>query len=209
MALRATILPYTAKCVRGQIAVTPMDKSRNGFIPAITFLVVLLIAGAIFYIGTHVKVVNLGYKINGEMQKKETLIEDNKRLKLQIARLQSPTRIEKEALEQLGLALPKPNQIVSLSRWEEVEARQPAVPADPQKPAPVATAKPFPATVKQLPAPVKAPPLPVKKSPEVIVATLVAPRAEKNPLALKGSAGTASPVKRKESVPAVMLDPMP
>lgn len=75
--------------------------------------------GALSYVNTRVRVVNLGYKINQELQKKENLIEENKRLSLEIAQLKSPTRIETEAREKLGLRLPEVGQVVYAAKLEE------------------------------------------------------------------------------------------
>ncbi|MCC7344519.1 MAG: cell division protein FtsL [Deltaproteobacteria bacterium] len=118
MARGATSILHHAKSVRRQPTFSPLDKSRRVFLFAFVSLVVLASACAIFYIGTHIQAVNLGYKIGQELQRKEQLIEENKRLSLEIARLKSPTRIEAEAKEALGLELPKTQQVFYLSRWE-------------------------------------------------------------------------------------------
>lgn len=119
MARGATSILHQAKSVRRQPAFSPLDKSRRIFLFAFLSLIVLTSACAIFYIGTHIQAVNLGYKISQELQRKEELIEENKRLSLEIARLKSPIRIEAEAKETLGLQLPKTQQVFYLSRWEQ------------------------------------------------------------------------------------------
>ncbi|MFO1464137.1 MAG: cell division protein FtsL [bacterium] len=118
MARGATSISYTAKSVRRQPTFSPLDKSRRVFLFACLSLIVLASACAIFYIGTHIQAVNLGYNIGQELQRKEALIEENKRLSLEIARLKSPTRIENEAKDTLGLALPKTQQVFYLSRLD-------------------------------------------------------------------------------------------
>lgn len=126
---RATSIFYTAKSVRRQPTFSPLDKSRRTFLGAFLTMIVLASTCAVFYIGTHVQAVNLGYKISQELQKKETLIEENKRLDLEIARLKSPTRIEEEAKDVFGLVLPKTQQVYYLSRWdEELNSRLAAAP---------------------------------------------------------------------------------
>lgn len=103
---------YSSRCIKGQDVLSELDRSRPFFMVVLSVLLTLAIVGAIFYIGLRVKVVNLGYRINQEIQAKERTIEENKRLSLEIARLKSPTRIEFEAKERLGLQLPAPHQIV-------------------------------------------------------------------------------------------------
>lgn len=163
MARGATSILHHAKSVRRQPTFSPLDKSRRVFLFAFLSLVVLASACAIFYIGTHIQAVNLGYKIGQELQRKEELIEENKRLSLEIARLKSPIRIEAEAKETLGLELPKTQQVFYLSRWEPdtlmqvagavptakaPEARAPAKKPEPAKALAAAEpeAKPKPAT---------------------------------------------------------------
>jgi len=119
MARGATSISYTAKSVRRQPTFSPLDKSRRVFLLSFLSLIALASACAIFYIGTHIQAVNLGYDIGQELQRKESLIEENKRLNLEIARLKSPTRIETEAKETLGLTLPKTQQVFYLSRLED------------------------------------------------------------------------------------------
>lgn len=119
MARGATSILHQAKSVRRQPTFSPLDKSRRIFLFAFLSLIVLTSVCAIFYIGTHIQAVNLGYKISQELQRKEELIEENKRLSLEIARLKSPIRIEAEAKDTLGLQLPKTQQVFYLSRWEQ------------------------------------------------------------------------------------------
>ncbi len=119
MARGATSISYTAKSVRRQPTFSPLDKSRRVFLLSFLGMIALASACAIFYIGTHIQAVNLGYDIGQELQRKEALIEENKRLDLEIARLKSPTRIETEAKEKLGLTLPKTQQVFYLSRLED------------------------------------------------------------------------------------------
>lgn len=109
----------TAKCLKKQPEFSPLDKSRNVFIATLTFLIIIFMGASIFYISTHVKVVGIGYKINQELALKQQLIEDNKRLSLKIARLRSPTHIERTATEILGLRRPGPGQIVNLSALDD------------------------------------------------------------------------------------------
>ncbi len=209
MARGAILTYYTAKSVRRQAAVSSLSKSRHSLVFGATFLLALLIAAAIFYIGMHVKVVNLGYQINQELQKKEKLIEDNKRLDLEIARLKSPTRIEHEAKEKLGLVMPSAGQILYLSKLEDPAALE--------------------AVAKSLPLPPTSNPSTEKRISETGVNEIktmgikeekkIAEKTEKKIVSRKvlvakivegeSRLKTQLAPKRKETIPAVMLDPMP
>jgi cell division protein FtsL len=46
------------------------------------------------------------------MKEERTLIESNKKLRLEIATLKSYTRIERLALEELRMVKPKPEQVI-------------------------------------------------------------------------------------------------
>jgi cell division protein FtsL len=71
----------------------------------------ILVCGILFYIWLQVQIVSLSYDISrGQKQRKE-LIEINKKLRIQLANLKAPDRIEQIALNQLGLRPPQRGQI--------------------------------------------------------------------------------------------------
>lgn len=192
---RATSIFYTAKSVRRQPTFSPLDKSRRTFLGAFLTLIILTSACAVFYIGTHVQAVNLGYKLSQELQKKEHLIEENKRLDLEIARLKSPTRIEEEAKEVFGLVLPKTQQVYYLSRWDEdLNLRLAAAPEK----APVAK-EPMKETAKQAAAEEKT----LAKAPEKPSAA----KPEKSEKAKTASAKTEAPTKTVAKAPVAKTTP--
>jgi len=133
----ATSIFYTAHSVRRQPEMAPTKEKRPFYFAAITTLLSFAIAGALFYIGIRVKVVNLGYRINQEILNKESLIEDSKKLDLEIARLKSPTRIESEARHSLGLSLPTPSQIIYVDRVTPAELSRTLAQITPGKAKPI------------------------------------------------------------------------
>jgi cell division protein FtsL len=72
----------------------------------------LLILSSLFFVWSRIQVIQLGYEISQALKQGRTLDEGNKRLKLEIATLKSYSRIEKIAVEDLGLSKPKPDQVV-------------------------------------------------------------------------------------------------
>ncbi len=72
----------------------------------------LFLGELFFYTWCRVNNVNLGYEVAQETEKKTKLIAYQENLKIELARLKSPERIEKIAREQLGLVRPKPEQII-------------------------------------------------------------------------------------------------
>lgn len=78
----------------------------------ITFLMVFFIGGSLFYVWSRIRVVQLGYEISCAMREGIKLAEENKKLRVEIATLKSYARIEKIAMEELGMTKPKPEEVI-------------------------------------------------------------------------------------------------
>jgi cell division protein FtsL len=72
---------------------------------------IILVTGVIFYIWIQVQVVNLSYDLSRAQKQRKELVEINKKLRIQLANLKAPDRIEQIALNQLGLRPPQRGQI--------------------------------------------------------------------------------------------------
>jgi cell division protein FtsL len=66
------------------------------------------------YVWCRVQVVKLGYQLSDSHQLHTRLVNDNKKLHLELARLKAPERVQRIAIEQLGLKHPTKDQIVVL-----------------------------------------------------------------------------------------------
>lgn len=75
-------------------------------------LILLAIGGALFYVWSRIQVIQLGYEISNALKEEKELKETNKKLRLEIARLKSYSRIERYAVEELRMAKPKPEQVI-------------------------------------------------------------------------------------------------
>lgn len=203
--------PSKAKCLSKQPEFSRLDKSRSFFLRGLTLLVFLLTGAALFYINTHVQVVGIGYDIDQALAKKQNLIEENKKLSLEIARLRSPIRIETEARETLNLTVPAPHQWVLLTQlpssthlFAQVAGVPSPSPSPQPTPEPKKTKKSAPIAAEQKTTGSK--PVPKK----VIVAKIIgAPSPPKTKASPAKSDLAKNFAKPKESVPAVLLDPMP
>jgi cell division protein FtsL len=71
----------------------------------------LLLVGVIFYVWLQVQIVNLSYDISRAQTQRKELVEINKKLRIQLANLKAPDRIEQIALNQLGLRPPQRGQL--------------------------------------------------------------------------------------------------
>jgi len=72
----------------------------------------VLVAVALVYVWSHLYNTQLKYQIAEEMTVRENLMEENRRLKVEIATLKSPQRIESIARDKLKLQYPEREQVV-------------------------------------------------------------------------------------------------
>ncbi|MCG6919331.1 MAG: cell division protein FtsL [Deltaproteobacteria bacterium] len=86
---------------------------RRRLTTAIAIFVWLLLSG-FGYVWCRVQVVELGYQLSDSHQLHSRLMNDNKKLHLELARLKAPERVQRIAIEQLGLKQPTKDQIVVL-----------------------------------------------------------------------------------------------
>ena len=66
------------------------------------------------YVWCRVQVVQLGYLLSDAHRQHTQLLNDNKKLQLELARLKAPERLERIAIQKLGLRHPTKDQIVVL-----------------------------------------------------------------------------------------------
>ncbi len=92
---------------------TKVDRMKGAVFKYIFTLIVLAFFCSLFYIWSRIQVVNIGYEINRGLALKEKLIEENKRLSLEVATLKSPVRLESLAKNQFQMDLPQKSQILN------------------------------------------------------------------------------------------------
>jgi cell division protein FtsL len=121
---------------------TTQVSSRNGvsvgrvllhLLPAV-LLAALFAAVGILHVTSRVFVVDMGYRLSKAQSEASTLTRENDRLKLELATLKAPARLEKLAREQLGMMMPPGSSVVALQpelpgvrrNTGKAEARTPA-----------------------------------------------------------------------------------
>ncbi len=89
----------------------PKEVSRNlVFVAlAVTFL---LITCSLFYVWAHHQIISLGYEISRAYEKEQELLNTNNRLRLELAALKTPSRIEGKALKEFGFVKAEKEQFV-------------------------------------------------------------------------------------------------
>jgi cell division protein FtsL len=73
-----------------------------------------LLCSGFGYVWCRVQVVHLGYQLSEVHHIHSRLLNDNKKLHLELARLKAPERVQRIAIEQLGLKHPRKDQVVVL-----------------------------------------------------------------------------------------------
>ncbi|HTZ39053.1 MAG TPA: cell division protein FtsL [Syntrophales bacterium] len=93
---------------------TAMEMRETKGLRVSTFILSLLVmvAVALVYVWSHLHNTQLKYRIAEEMTVRDSLVEENRRLKMEIATLKSPQRIESIAREKLKLQYPEREQLV-------------------------------------------------------------------------------------------------
>lgn len=86
---------------------------RPRLLPLFTFIAIVL-AVAIFFVWSRIQVVNLAYDISSLEGRLRGLQQETQRLRLEAASLRSPARIERVAMNRLGLRLPASEQVVTV-----------------------------------------------------------------------------------------------
>ena len=82
-------------------------------LPAV-LLFALFAAVGILHVTSRVQVVDMGYRLSKAQSEGNALTRENDRLKLELATLRAPARLEKLAREQLGMMMPSGSAVVSL-----------------------------------------------------------------------------------------------
>lgn len=102
-----------AKVFSGGVAAQQRVKQKNAdpLFAAIKVIIVVLLF-TLFYLWSRLEVVSLGYEIAEANKERKSLMDDNKRLKLESLSLKSPQRIEAIATDRLGLVYPKREQVI-------------------------------------------------------------------------------------------------
>ena len=109
----------TAYAVRRPVANTYLvrerDRRRWRELGLVLLAVIPLGLALVFYTWIHLEVVATGYDITVMERELEELLQEERRLRLEASRLASPERVERFAVEQLGLRAPELEQMVFIT----------------------------------------------------------------------------------------------
>ncbi len=78
------------------------------------FIASVLMAVALIYVWSHIHMTELEYQVAQELSSRERLAEEQAKLKVELATLKSPQRIETFAREKLQMTYPGREQVILL-----------------------------------------------------------------------------------------------
>jgi cell division protein FtsL len=115
---------YFRKAIDNSRLVREVDPIRKREMHLFTGTVVICFLMALVYLGQHCRSIEYGYKIEDSRAKREQLEDVNRTLKLEVATLKDPERINALA-GPMGLALPAVGQV---QRMDEGDSRDSGAP---------------------------------------------------------------------------------
>ena len=87
------------------------EVNRN-LIFVVLVVALVFIVSSLFYVWSHHQIISLGYETSQASREEQAYLQENKQLRLEVAALKAPGRIEKMAQQQLGLGIPQREQLI-------------------------------------------------------------------------------------------------
>jgi cell division protein FtsL len=101
----------TAEAIKNNLYGEEKTVSGLRYSTLIVISVVLMVL-ALLYVWSHIHMTQLEYKIAAEISKKDDMLEEQRKLKLEYATLKSPRRIEAIAKNTLQMSYPDREQVI-------------------------------------------------------------------------------------------------
>jgi cell division protein FtsL len=101
------------KVARSRAAIENREGSGSK-VSSFILAVCVIVAAALLYVWSHLKNTQLKYQMAEEISVRSSLQEENRKLKVEIATLKSPKRIEAIAREKLNMAYPEREQVIRI-----------------------------------------------------------------------------------------------
>jgi cell division protein FtsL len=87
------------------------EVNRN-LIFVVLVVAMVFIGSSLFYVWSHHQIISLGYETSQASREEQAFLQENKQLRLELAALKAPSRIEKLAQQRLGLGTPQKEQLI-------------------------------------------------------------------------------------------------
>ncbi len=115
---------YTRKRIDNSRLVRPLEPSRLKECARLVALGAFLAGGGLLYTWQHFQCIQLSYQLETLKSKRSETQVRNQSLRLDVARLRDPMRIDVIARRQLGLGGPAPGQVENLNGPTDAELAQ-------------------------------------------------------------------------------------
>ena len=123
---RGTPEIYFSKAIDNSRLVRQTDPKRRREMAAFVGALALLFALSMVYAWQHFSAIEYGYRIEKLRSERETLLEENRQLKLQEASLRDPERIDQLA-QKMGLKSPSAGQVMRMEPGESADNSAPVM----------------------------------------------------------------------------------
>ena len=122
---------YEKRIINNNVIREADSKGHRDYI-VVTALAAMFLFGLFVYGWQHYQWIQYGYRIEEAQKKKEQLAEIGRQLRLERASLRSPQRIDSIARGELGMVIPAPGQLVTLSADAPLTIPLPQQPDQPE-----------------------------------------------------------------------------
>jgi len=100
------------------------DLLENIGYSSLVMTVIIIMTTAIIYVWSHNHMTTLEYRVAAEVNKQEQLLEEQTKLRVELATLKAPRRIASIAANKLHMIYPAQDQIIFLQDTEHTETQE-------------------------------------------------------------------------------------
>ncbi|MCP4604053.1 MAG: cell division protein FtsL [Proteobacteria bacterium] len=101
---------------RARVSSRVYEKAPASYLVVICMVVVIVAGAFIFHLHVRFEGVKLGYEMSQSRAERARLLVERRELRLELASLKAPQRVESEAREKLGMEMPDHNRIIPVGK---------------------------------------------------------------------------------------------
>jgi len=108
----AVLTPGREQEVEGASPAAESKEVNRNLVFVVLVGALVFIGCSLFYVWSHNQIISLGYETSEAAREEQALQQENNRLRLELASLKAPGRIERMAQRELGLSPPQKEQLI-------------------------------------------------------------------------------------------------
>lgn len=109
----------TGEAIQQATPITDREARALKYSP-LMLVVFVFMTVTLLYVWSHIHMTQLEYQIADEISRRDKLLDEQRKLRLELATLKAPQRIEVIAKDRLQMSFPERDQIITL-KWPESE----------------------------------------------------------------------------------------